>query len=313
MKESRRLSPINTKSIDQLNAYIANNPAVTYQDLVKKSLEMGHNPHDLIDAALGSAKYEKSSARLDQSLEDILNSVYEKDPTPGRRYVMEPSEAISPRGKDVAKALEGNLGVAQSLNTGRPRSLPDFAAVRQQYNELGKLQAIAHAGHELEHQKDYLIRPNIEIKTPQSYKVGHHYSGIYEPRELIREVKDLPVNQKEISEIVKQSKKAGLKSTPFMRLRQILGPLVGAAGLYSALKSGDATAAALEAASLVDPTGIADTAAEVNRRLKMSPEEREQTKKEDFYSAMPGDIANEQRMLDELEELKFKKVKEKLR
>ena len=309
----RRLSPVTRGSIDKLVAFIANNPSVTYPELVKKSLEMGHNPHDLIDAALGSVKYEKSSAILDRPLEDILNDVYEKDVTPGKRYVLEPSEAISKRAKEVAGALEGNLGVATSLDIGRPRSIPDYVAVRPGYDDMSKLKGIAHAGHEFKHQKDYLIRPHFEMKTPESYKIGHHYKEIFEPAELIREVRDLPVDEKEVKEVVKQSKKAGLKATPFMRLRQILGPIVGAAGLYSALKSGDTTAAVLEAASLADPTGIADTAAEVNRRLKMSPEEQEETGKEDFYSAMPMDIANEQRMLDELEKPKFKKVKDKLR
>jgi hypothetical protein len=250
----KRFSEITPKSIDQFNAYIANTPMVSHQDLVNKAIEMGHNPHDLMDAALGSVKYEKSGARLEDPLEDILNAVYEKDPTPGKRYVMEPSEAISARGKDVAKNLEGNLGVATSLNTGRARSLPDYAAVRQQYSNIGKLQGIAHGGHELKHQEDFLIRPDIEMKTADPYKMGHHYGGIYEPEELIREVKDLPKDEKVVKELLKQSKKSGLKPSVFTRLRSLVGllPAAAAAGIAAYAPESKASTVASTVARAVD-------------------------------------------------------------
>lgn len=309
---SKRYKPIDSQGISKIVSEIRNNPLIRPEELMIRAKELGYNPLDLIDAALGAVKYEKSSARLDQPFEDFLNSVYENDPTPGRRYIMEPSEAITPRGKEVAKALEGNLGVAQSMNFGRSRALPDYVAIRPAYKDIEKLQSLSHAGHELEHQVDYLIRPNFQMKTDKPFKEGHHYR-LYEPEELIREARDLPKDARIEQEIVKQSKKAMLKPSLFSRLRSLLGPIAAGAGLYSALKSKDATAAALEGAALVDPTGIADAAAEVNRRLKMSPEEQQKTAKEDYYSAMPLDIANEQRMLDELEDDKELTVEKDLK
>jgi hypothetical protein len=319
-KKVKRFSPITPTAVSQFTSYIANTPMVTNKDLFRKAIEMGYDPKDLIDASLGHVKYEKSSASLKDNLEDILNSVYEKDPTPGRRYVIDPSEAISERAKDVAKNLEGNLGVATSLNTGRSRSLPDYAAVKQQYNDLKKLQAISHAGHELKHQSDYLIRPNMSMKTEYPFRQGHHFGDIYETSELIREAKDLPRNQKELDEIVKQSKKAGLKPSTFGRLFSLLGkvgPIGAGVSALAALKSGDVGAAALNAASAVDPTGVTDAALEVKNRLKMNPEEQEEASREDRYSAMPMDIANEQRMLDDLDKYddkgnRYKNIRKKL-
>lgn len=303
-KTVKRFSPITPRAVSQFTAYVANTPMVTHDDLFRKAIEMGYDPKDLIDATLGHVKYEKSSASLKSNLEDILNDVYDKDPTPGRRYVLDPSDAVSERAKDVAKNLEGNLGVATSLNTGRSRSLPDYAAVRNQYSDLEKLKALSHAGHELKHQSDYLIRPNMSMKTEYPFREGHHFGEVYETSELIREAKDLPRNQKELDEIVKQSKKAGLKPSSFGRLFSLLGkvgPIGAGIGALSALKSGDVGAAALNAASAVDPTGVADAALDIKNRLKMSPEEQEEAAKEDRYSAMPMDIANEQRMLDDLD------------
>lgn len=316
----KRFSTITPRAVSQLASYAANTPMVTHKDLVRKAIEMGYNPYDLIDAALGSVKYDKSSASLKSNLEDILNDVYEKDPTPGNRYVLDPSEAISDKAKEVAKSLEGNLGVATSLNTGRSRSLPNYAAVRNQYNDLKKLQAISHAGHELKHQSDFLIRPDLIMKTEKPFKKGHHYGDIYETSELIREAKDLPKNQKELDEIVKQSKKSFLKPKSFGRLFSLLGkvgPIGAGIGALSALKSGDVGAAALNAASAVDPTGVADAALDIKNRLKMSPEEQEEAAREDRYSAMPMDIANEQRMLDDLEKYdekgnRYKNIRKKL-
>ena len=317
MKNIKRFSEITPKSIDKFNAFIANSPMVSYKDLVDKAIEMGHNPQDLIDAALGSVKYEKSRANLEDPIEDILNSVYENDPTPGNRYVLNPSDVVTKKGKQVAKTLKNNLGIASGLNYGKSRTIPNYVVIKKPTDDIiEKLQSIAHGGHELRHNEDFLIRPNIDTKVNDPYKKGHHHKGIYEPDELIREVKNLPKDEKAAQEILKQSKKMGLSSSIFTRLRSLLGPVSAGIGAYSALKSGDALAAGLEAASLVDPTGISDAAAEVNRRLKMSPEERKETSKEDFYSAMPLDIQNEQRLLDSLQDqnsTKFKKIKNKIK
>jgi hypothetical protein len=320
-KKVKRFSPITPRAVSQFTDYVANTPMVTNKDLFRKAIEMGYNPTDLIDASLGNIRYEKSSASLKSNLEDILNDVYEKDPTPGKRYVLDPSEAISERAKDVAKNLGKDLGVAKSLNFGRSRSLPDYAAVSNRYTDLEKLKAISDAGHELQHQVDFLIRPDMKMETEFPFRQGHHFGNIYETSELIREAKDLPRNQKELDEIVKQSKKAGLKPSTFGRLFSLLGkvgPIGAGVSALAALKSGDVGAAALNAASAVDPTGISDAALEVKNRLKMNPEEQEEIAKEDIYSAMPMDIANEQRMLDDLDKYddkgnKFKKIREKVR
>lgn len=232
MKTSR-FSPITPRAIDQFTSYIANTPLVQYRDLVNKALEMGYDPHELIDASLGSVKYEKSNASLKSPLEDILNSIYEKDPTPGSRYVIDPTEAISERAKEVAQNIEKNVTGYASAVPSKRRALPDYAAVTPRSKDIDKLKAISDAGHELEHLKDFLTRPDFIPKTEKSYKLGHHFKNIYEPTELIREVKNLPEDIKLTKEIIKQNKKSFLKPSMFTRLRSLVGFLPGlaAAGL----------------------------------------------------------------------------------
>lgn len=305
-----------TAGINKLLSEIASNPTISSEDLIRKARELGYDAGDLIDATLGSVKYEKSKATLSKPLEDVLNDIFETDPTPGKRYILDPSEATSPRGKDVAKALEGNLGVATSLNIGKPRALPDYVAVRPAKTDLEKLKGISHAGHELKHQVDYLVRPDFKMEEKDPFKAGHHYKEIYEPSELIKEVKDLPKDEREIKEILNQSKKSFLKPSPFTKLRNVIGPLAAGAGLYSAMKSGDAMGASLEGAALLDPTGISDAAAEINRRLKMTPKEAKEAAREDKYSAIPGGPGPADIMLDQLEdidELEMQKEIEKLK
>lgn len=297
--------------IDKIIAEIANNPTISSEALIRKAMELGYDPTDLIDAALGSVKYEKSKASLQKPIEDILNDVFEKNLTPGKRYVIDPSEATSRRGKEVAKALGEDLGVSVSIDTGKSRSIPDYVAVRPSYSDLEKLKNIAHAGHEIEHTTDFLIRPNNVIKTTTPYKKGHHFKEIYEPAELIREVKNLPQDEKVAKEILKQSKKAGLKPHIFSKLRSVLGPLATGVGVYSALKSGDVAGAILNAGALLDPTGVLDAAAEVKDRLNMSPKEQKQINKEDKYSAMGSALSPSDIMLDQLEELEIEKEMQK--
>lgn len=310
---TKRFKPVDSKGIDKLIAEIKNNPTITSEELIRKAYELGYAPMSLIDAALGSVKYDKSKASLDKPLEDILNDIYEDDPTPGKRYVIDPSEAISPKAKEIAKQLEGNVGIAQSINFGdNPRAHSDYVAIRPAYSELDKLKSITHGGHELKHNEDFLIRPNVKMTDPRPYRPGHHYKEIYEPAELIREARELPKDPKIAQEVVKQSKKMMIKPSMFTRLRSLFGPIAAGAGLYSALKSDDTLGAVLEGAALADPTGLADAAAEVNRRLKMNPEEQKKISKEDFYSAMPDILANEQRMLDSLEDEEDLTVEKKL-
>ncbi len=232
--KTKRFSSITPKAVDQFSSYIANTPLVQYEDLVNKALEMGYDPNELIDASLGSVKYEKSSASLKKPLEDILNAVYEKDPTPGKRYVVDPAEAISQKAKEIVKGMEGGVGYASALPSKR-RALAEYAAVTPRSTDLEKLKAIADAGHELQHLKDFLVRPDFRPKTEQSFKTGHHFKDIYEPTELIREVKGLPEDEKLTKEILKQSKKSGLKPSLFTRLRSLVGfiPGLAAAGLAS--------------------------------------------------------------------------------
>jgi hypothetical protein len=230
--KTKRFSNITPKAVDQFSSYIANTPLVQYEDLVNKALEMGYDPNELIDASLGSVKYEKSGASLKSSLEDVLNSVYEKDPTPGKRYVINPADAVSDKAKQIAKNIEGSVGFASALPSKR-RALAEYAAVTSRGTDLEKLKAISDAGHELQHLKDFLVRPDFRPKTEQSFKAGHHFKDIYEPTELIREVKGLPEDEKLTKEILKQSKKSGLKPSLFTKLRSLVGfiPGLAAAGL----------------------------------------------------------------------------------
>jgi hypothetical protein len=255
--KTKRFSPITPRAVEQFSSFIANTPLVQYDDLVNKALEMGYDPNELIDASLGSVKYEKSSASLKNPLEDILNAIYEKDPTPGKRYVIDPSEAVSERAKEVARNLEGSVGFASAVPSKR-RALADYAAVTPRKTDLDKLKAIADAGHELEHLKDFVTRPDFRPKTEKSFKPGHHFKDIYEPRELIREVKGLPEDVKLTKEIVKQSKKSGLRTSPFTKLRSLVGLLPGLAAAGIAAYAPESKAAQVPAKVIEegDPTSI---------------------------------------------------------
>ena len=291
---------IDNKAVDKILAIIANNPMISPERLMFEASNLGYDPRELIDTALGSVKYEKSGANLQKDFVDVLNEVYKEDVTPGDRFVIDPREARTKKGKEVAQALEGNVGISSSLEGGKSRYAPDYIAIKKPYSESEKLKAISDAGHEMLHAENFLIRPGFQSKTTQPYSTGHHYGTIYEPSELIREVRNLPVDEKVKKEVLKQSQKVGAKIKPFSKLLSILGPAGALIGAGTALKSGDTLGAALEAGSLADPTGIVDVAAEVNRRSKLSPEEQEDVSKEDYYSAMPLDVANEQRVLDSL-------------
>lgn len=316
----KRLSKPTPRAIDQFLAFLSNESGMlSYEDMTRKALEMGYEPNDLIDASLGSIKYEKSKANLENPLDEILNKVYSQDKTPGQRFIIDPQDVNSKKAKDILNYLEKNKleGIAVSEDFGTGRSLPKFMALKNAKDDIEKLKSISIGGHEIKHLEDYFIRPDIRNYVEDPFKKGHHAKGIYEVDELNREVKNLPQDEKAVKEILKQSKKSYLKPGVFTKLRGIFGPLANAYGVYSALKAKDAKAAMLEGAALVDPSGIADAAAETNRRLGMSEEEQKEASKQDFYSAMPAEIADEYRMMDQLEKAKeppkrFNKIKTKL-
>lgn len=235
------------KAINELIAFISNNPTVGSQDLIRKSMEMGYNPQSLIDQALGSIKIDKSSASLNQSLPDILNDIYGNNPSPGERNIIDPNDLQSKKAKDIYKTMEdrGFVGVSAAGKKGS-RSIPLHQTILDAKTEAEKLKAIAHSGHELKHTEDMLIRPgNLEKVGESPYKLKHHAQGIYEPDELIREIKDLPEDPRIVEQIKKHA--PDIKTYPWKKLRSLL-PIVGPAiGLGAGLMSGDASAAAGEA------------------------------------------------------------------
>lgn len=108
------------------------------------------------------------------------------------------------------------------------------------------------------------------------------------------------------------------RNFPFENLQNVLkkgikgiraiGPIAGGLGAYSALKSGDAAAAGLNLASIIDPTGVADAALEVKERLKeKDPKEIKKIIREDKYRAMGSALFPTDIMLDQLEDMEDKK------
>ena len=292
MESYRRFSNPNPKDIQKFLDFIANNPTADSDTLIRKSMEMGFHPREMIDLALGSVKYEKSKANLDKPIVDILNDIYEKDPTPGRRYVVEPSEAISKKAKEISKNLGKDIGIAEALDIGKPRLLPDYSAVKEAYSESEKLRRIADAGHELKHQEDYLIRPDFVTTEDKPYRKGHHYGDIYETKELLRETKDLPQDEKVVKEIVKQSKKSGLKPSVFTRLRSVLGfiPTAVATGLAAYAPESKAASIPLKVLEEGDPSSL------------LFPS-----------GAGEGEEEEIKKMYEEARKNKFKNIKEKLK
>lgn len=108
------------------------------------------------------------------------------------------------------------------------------------------------------------------------------------------------------------------RNFPFENLQNVLkkgikgiraiGPIAGGLGAYSALKSGDAAAAGLNLASIIDPTGISDAALEVKERLKeKDPKEIKKIMREDKYRAMGSALSPSDIMLDQLDDIEDKK------
>lgn len=108
------------------------------------------------------------------------------------------------------------------------------------------------------------------------------------------------------------------RNFPFENLQNVLkkgvkgikgiGPIAGGLGAYSALKSGDAAAAGLNLASIIDPTGISDAALEIKERLKeKDSKEIRKIMREDKYRAMGSALSPADIMLDQLEDIEDKK------
>lgn len=241
LAEKRLSKDPDSRAIDALTSYISNNPSVQYEDLVRKSLELGQDPTSLIDRALGSVIVDKNSLNLSKPTVDLLNEVYESNPVPGYRYVVDPSNVKSATGKEIARYLSGNEGIASGWRyKGESRGKPDFVAIEDAKDEAGKIRALVAGGHELKHTEDRMIRPHFK-SSGTTGELRHHYgSGTFEAEDLIKKVRDLPDDEKIIKEIVKRSK--GLDKPSFRVLKSV--PLVGPAiGAGIAALSGEANAA----------------------------------------------------------------------
>lgn len=241
LAEKRLSKEANSSAINKLSSFISNNPTVGYDDLVRKSLEMGYDPTSLIEQTLGSVMVEKGGLDLSKPTVDLLNETYESNPVPGYRYVVDPTNVKSATGKEIAKYLSGNEGIASGWRyQGESRGKPDFVAIEDGKDEASKIRALVAGGHELKHSEDRMIRPHFK-SINETGEIGHHYGpGTFESEDLIRQVRDLPQDEKTVKEVLKRSK--GLDKPSFRVLRGI--PLVGTAlGAGLAAISGDANAA----------------------------------------------------------------------
>lgn len=306
-KSQKNISQITLRDVDKFLAAVTNMPelmSLPSEEASKlmwnKALEMGYHPMDMIDAALGSVKYEKSSANLNKPLEDVLNAIYENDPTPGERYVLNPSSVESKKGKELAKELGDALGIAQAERiTKGGRGVPEYSLVRDKPTKsiTKLLQKITSAGHELRHGMDWLIRPGWHPKNPDPYVIGHHYKDIYEPSELVKEVFDLPQDEKAVKEVLKQSEKLKAKKYPFTRLKGLVPLLVGA-GLASYSDQSKAAEIGSRVLDEGDPTSFllppqaGEGEDEEVKKMKQEAEEakREKTWEEKYYESLKDEL-----------------------
>jgi hypothetical protein len=227
---SRRLieEPSET-AIQKMSAFIANNPMVQHEDLVRYALEIGHEPNELITRSLGSVLTEKNSLNLNKPLPDLLNELYSDNPVPGHRYVVDPNDVVSPRGKSVVKDLDGGEGVSvgyRKSNGEAARGNNKFIALKDAKSEADKMRQTAIGIHELDHGQDRIIRPNFKSRGNVG-DLGHHFGpGTSESRNLIREVRDLPVDTNILKEI---KKRADAPPSMFKKLRSVpvVGPAIG--------------------------------------------------------------------------------------
>lgn len=233
LAQKRLETKANQQAVDALIAYINANPGVQNQDLIRKSMELGYDPRELISHALGSVKVDKTGANLSKPLEDVLNTVFEKDATPGERIVVDPSSVESAKGKKIASDLKGGYGYAEGMRSPGGIILPERMVVEDAKTELDKLRRTSTGGHELRHSVDGLVRPGFEPTTEASFKPGHHYGDIYEPSELLREVRGIPEAPQVAEQVNKASQKHKLRPSEFKRVAAVSGP---AGALFQSLK-----------------------------------------------------------------------------
>lgn len=288
---SKRLSQTpNTQAVNALTSFISNNPHVSYEELVRKAVELGQNPEKLIEQALGSVIVDKNGLNLKNNTTDLLNEVYESNPVPGYRYVVDPNNDNSATGKEIANALYGNEGIASGWRyKGEARGKPDFVAVEDAKDEIGKMRALVTGGHELKHGEDRMIRPHFKSKL-ESGEMGHHFGpGTFESQDLIRQVRDLPEDDRVVNEIIKRSK--GLDRVPFKALKSI-APVLAKAGLATA---GGTMSLAAEAADSEDMGGAAEQSAFLRERDEMV------RRKDAMSSASPEQQQGLNKMYEEMD------------
>jgi len=257
-KAPKRPSPVNTKAIDEMIAHIANTPLIERDEVIRKAKEMGYSPSELMDASLGSVMLDKRGGDISGEMEDVLNRIYSEDPTPGTRSIVDPATARSKLGKELAKRLEGGLGMQTGFAEKNNLFIPEHTIIKEPGKDLiEKLKAITHAGHELKHGSEYLGSGYTE-GDPRSYKLTHHAQGIYEPDTLIKEIKNTNDRTKEYEMLTKRARAAGVKPSQFIKLLGMLNPLSIASQGVSALadiKEGKPNTAAAKLATSLAPMG----------------------------------------------------------
>lgn len=290
LAQKRLTKKYNKSAVDALSAFIANNPTVQYEDLVRKSLELGHDPSVLIDQALGSVLADRNNLNLGKSSEDLLNELYSDNPMPGDRYVIDPNNIKSKRAKQVAADLGTAEGVAVA-NRLKSRGTPDFVALRDAKTELEKLTLLPSAGHEFRHTQDWMIRPGFN-SIGEFGDQGHHYGpGTYESQELTRVVRDLPADEKVAKEVAKRVK--GMPKSNFIRLPG-LAPFLGKTAVSAA---GGLASLAAEASDAEEEGSSAEQAAllrDIDQRnrektmLQAVPEQNQQSVKDELEAQRLG-------------------------
>jgi hypothetical protein len=256
--ERKRPSQVNIKAVDELIAHIANTPLIERDEVIRKAKEMGYNPRDLTDAALGSVMLDKRGGDISGEMEDVLNRIYSEDPTPGTRSIVDPSTSRSKLGRELSKRLEGGLGMQTGFGESNGLFIPEHTIVKEPSKDLiERLSSITNAGHELKHGSEYLGSGYTE-GDPRAYKLTHHAQGIYEPDTLIKEIKNTNDRSKEYEMLTKRARAAGVKANPFIKLLGILNPLAITSQGVSALadiKEGNPNTAAAKLATSLAPMG----------------------------------------------------------
>jgi hypothetical protein len=180
----------------------------------------------------------------------------------------------SATGKEIAGYLDGNEGIASGWRyKGESRGKPDFIAIEDAKDEAGKMKALVAGGHELKHTEDRMIRPHFK-SAKEAGELKHHYGpGTFESEDLIRQIRDLPEDEKIAKEILKRSK--GLDK-PFFRTLKAL-PIVGTgAAAAAALSSPDASAAI---GDFVIPGGLESLGGNEDAAFKRESDEYNRRKK----------------------------------